>query len=258
MLGDMSTNLDMAYAAATNEAPEHWKLPGTIVWGLVIAAIFVVVQVITTLVLVLRGKNDLTEQQFQTLLESAESNGVVVSVSTIGTALVCLPLIVGIVKLKRHSNVVDYLALRAVPARSLALWLCALAGFIVLSDGLTVFLGRPVVPEFMTAVYTSAHPVWLIWFALVVAAPAFEETFFRGFLFKGFASSFIGPIGAVAVPAGLWAVVHTQYDLYGIGTVFCMGVLFGLARALSGSLLVPLAMHAASNVVSGIETAFLS
>jgi membrane protease YdiL (CAAX protease family) len=85
----------------------------------------------------------------------------------------------------------------------------------------------------------------------------FEETFFRGFVFKGFESGFMGPIGAVLATTGLWAAIHIQYDAYGIATVFCLGLLLGTARAMTGSLLVPLGLHATANLVATIETAVL-
>ena len=94
--------------------------------------------------------------------------------------------------------------------------------------------------------------------ALLVAAPLFEETFFRGFLFRGFASSFLGVIGTVLVTAGLWALLHVQYDAYGIALVFALGLLLGIARARTGSLWVPIAMHSAANLVATIETAVLT
>jgi membrane protease YdiL (CAAX protease family) len=137
-------------------------------------------------------------------------------------------------------------------------WLGLMAIFIAVTDLMSFFLDRPIVPVFMKTVYASANPVWLIWVALVIAAPIFEEAFFRGFLFQGFSSSFMGPFGAIALTAGLWALIHTQYDLYGIGTIFCLGLLIGLARLHTGSLWPPIAMHAMANFVSTVETALLS
>ena len=110
----------------------------------------------------------------------------------------------------------------------------------------------------METAYASADPLWVLWLALVVAAPIFEETFFRGFVFKGFAASPIGPGGAIAVTAALWAMMHTQYDAYGIATVFAIGVLLGVARWRTGSLWVPLAMHGVANVIATVEAALLA
>src|ERR1043166_9405781 len=99
-------------------------------------------------------------------------------------------------------------------------WIGLLAGLIVLSDSITILLGRPIVPSFMSAIYATANPPWMLWVALIIAAPLFEEVLFRGFLFTGFESSFMGPIGTVIVTAGLWAIIHVQYDAYGIATIF--------------------------------------
>jgi len=109
----------------------------------------------------------------------------------------------------------------------------------------------------MSAAYATATPVWTIWVAFVLAAPLFEEIFFRGFLFKGLESSFMGPIGAVFATAGLWAVIHIQYDAYEIATILCLGLLLGAARVFTGSLLVPLGLHAFANLVATTEAAVL-
>ena len=196
---------------------------------------------------------DLPEADLTQLLGSVSHNGYFLSVTTFVTTVVCCALILGIIKLKKQAVVRDYLAIRVVTRRTMLKWIALLAGFIVLSDLITGLLGRPIVPEFMSEVYSTADPVWMIWVALIIAAPLFEETFFRGFLFRGFESSFMGTAGAVLLTAALWAVIHLQYDGYGVATIFCLGVLFGAARALTRSLLVPLGLHAAANLVATIE-----
>ncbi len=235
----------------------YWRLPGTILWGIGAGLVFIVVQVVVTLFIVMRGQRDVSEQSILGLLESAQNNGFVLSVVTIATTLVCLPLVAGIAGLKKGSRIRDYFALRPVPAGSLMRWLGILIVFLVLSDAVTALLGMPVVPEFMSAAYNSSHPRWLLWLALVVAAPLLEETFFRGFLFKGLASSFIGPVGTIALTSALWAAIHVQYDLYGITTIYLLGVLLGLARFLTRSLCVPLTLHATANFLACVEAAFL-
>jgi len=97
----------------------------------------------------------------------------------------------------------------------------------------------------------------MIWVAFIIAAPLFEEIFFRGFLFKGLESSFMGPLGAVLVTSGIWAGIHLQYDLYGMGTVFCLGLLIGAARVVTASIVVPLVLHAVASLVATIEVAIL-
>ena len=244
-------------AQVEDRASRHWGLAGTIAWGVAIAIAFVLVQAFMVGVVGFQEGQELTDRQFLDLVAAAERNGVFVSIATFATTVVGCALVAGVIKLKRGSNLADYLALRAVPAKTLLLWLGALIVFAAISDLLSVVLGRPVVPDFMKAIYATARPVWLVWAALLVAAPVFEEVFFRGFLFRGFAASFIGPIGAVALTAALWALIHTQYDLFGIATVFCLGLLIGAARMLTRSLWVPIAMHAMANFVSTLEAALM-
>jgi len=241
-----------------DKAPAQWGLLGTVLWGIVIATIFIILQFITMLSVELSGKHNLTEKQLLDLIMSAQDDGVILSVSTIVTTIVCSALVAVIIKLKRGSNITDYIAIRAVPLKILLKWLGFLAVFIAVSEALSWSLGRPIVTDFMATMYASAHPVWIIWIALIVAAPLFEETFFRGFLLKGFTSSFIGPAGAIVLTAALWAIVHNQYDAYDIAMIFFLGLMFGSARIKTGSILVPLAMHALVNLVSTMEAAILN
>jgi hypothetical protein len=99
----------------------------------------------------------------------------------------------------------------------------------------------------MEGLYKATDSLWLFWIAAVLAAPLFEEVMFRGFLFRGFRASFLGTGGTVILTALLWAAMHLQYNLYGMGFIAATGILFGLARAQTGSLIVPMAMHAALN-----------
>ena len=237
--------------------PVHWEFWGTVIWGAVIAAIFIVLQVITMLVVVVSRNRNLSESELMKLFISAGEDGYLLSLATFATTVVGCGLIVGVIKLKKGSVLTEYLCIRSVSLRKMLRWIGLLAGLIVLSDSITTLLGRPIVPPFMSTVYATADPPWMLWIALIIAAPLFEEAFFRGFLFEGFESSFMGPIGAVLVTAGLWAVIHVQYDAYGVTTIFCGGLLLGAARVFTGSLLVPLGLHAAASLVATIEAAIL-
>jgi membrane protease YdiL (CAAX protease family) len=238
--------------------PAHWRFWGTLLWGAVIAAVFTVLQVVVFFVVVALRNRGVSGPDYGRALESAVNDGTIISLATFATTVVCCALIAGIIKLKKHSVLKDYLAIRPVARGTMLRWLGLLACFAIVSDLITTLLGRPVVPSFMSSAYATANPIWLIWVALVVAAPLFEETFFRGFLFKGFESSFMGAVGAILVTAALWAMIHIQYDLLDILAIFCMGLLLGAARAYTGSLLVPLAMHSAGNLLATVEAAVLA
>ncbi|MCH6577752.1 MAG: CPBP family intramembrane metalloprotease [Proteobacteria bacterium] len=121
------------------------------------------------------------------------------------------------------------------------------------SDLLSYSLGRPIVPEIMVELYRTSHFVALSWFAIVIAAPIFEEVFFRGFMFRGIQASGLGNGGAILITASTWAAMHAQYDAYGLATILVVGIFLGLARAVTGSLYLTTAMHMATNLIATIE-----
>jgi HAD superfamily hydrolase (TIGR01509 family) len=174
--------------------------------------------------------------------------------------LVSTPFLVGLTILfawmRRGLSVREYLALRSVRRKPLVRWCLALLAFALVSDTLTLSLGRPIVPEVMTEAYRTA--VWppLLWVAVVICAPWGEELFFRGFLFKGWLHSVLGGWGTVFLTALIWGLIHLQYDAYGIGTVFVGGLLLGYARLRSGSIYPPILMHTLMNVIAMFQTAF--
>ena len=233
--------------------PQHWGFWGTLAWGAVVAASFVALQIVTLLALA-----ELPDHGSAQEVTRLAEDGTLFAAATFVTTAVCCPLILGIIKLKKNSRIREYLAWRAVAPGTALRWFGALAIVLAASDLLTVSLGRPIVPESMSALYASANPKWMFWVALVVGAPLFEELFFRGFLFKGLEASFLDAAGTIVITAGAWAVIHLQYDSYGIATVFVLGLLLGAARAYGGTLLLPLGMHSVANLVAGIETALFA
>lgn len=246
--------------ADTSSTPRHWGFWGTCLWSLVVGFVFVLLQSVTILLGAVAASGNpagLSPPELEAAFASTAGNGTWLSVATLLTAVVCSALVAGVVKLRKGAVLADYLGLRPVPGRSLLFWLGITVLFLVVSDMVTIALGRPVIPEYMSEVYRTAQPAWLLWIALVVGAPLFEETFFRGFMMKGLASSFLRPAGAVVVTSVLWAALHLQYDAYGVLTIFCMGLLFGSARLRTGSLAVPLALHGLANLGATIQAAVL-
>ena len=181
------------------------------------------------------------------------TNGLLLSLATCASAAVGVSTILGVVLLRRGAPIDEYLALRPVRWRVLALALACCLGLLFLSDGLTFFLGRPVVNEFMARITTTSSQPALFAVALFAAAPLFEEVLFRGFLFQGYRRSWLGPIGAIVLTALLWAGIHLQYDLYDRAMIFVSGVLLGVVRLKTGSMLPCLAMHGLWNAVATLE-----
>jgi membrane protease YdiL (CAAX protease family) len=80
--------------------------------------------------------------------------------------------------------------------------------------------------------------------AIVVVAPICEEFIFRGF-FYGVGKRFLGPLAAGFLSAMLFAAFHM--NLAGLASLFVLAVCFTLAYERTGSLFVPMCMHAIFN-----------
>src|SRR5258707_9294717 len=100
-------------------------------------------------------------------------------------------------------------------------------------DLLSRAAGRENAPGFMGEVLNSARAdgsLWLLVIAFVVAAPISEEFFARGFLYRGWSESFLGPPGAIMLSSLVWTALHLQYDWLILGEEFSIGLLLGFHR----------------------------
>ena len=82
-----------------------------------------------------------------------------------------------------------------------------------------------------------------------IAGPMLEELVFRGFMFRGWSQSFLGPIGAIVLTSALWAANHTQYDWFGRLNIFVVGLVLGHLRWRSNSTWLTVVLHSAMNTV---------
>lgn len=235
------------------EAPV-WGLAGTLLWGLFIFFIFSLTQVFALGIYVGFNYPNATPEEHQALMETLQTNGVALSICSIVGLIVGGAAIVGVVKFKKHSNLKQYLGLTSFTLSDSKNWGLLVLGAIALSDLLTYALGKPIVPEFMVNVYGSTDQKWLLWIALIVAAPVLEELFFRGFVISGLRRTVLGTSGAILLSSVAWAALHIQYDLYGIATIIVFGIILGVTRIKTGSVLLTIALHALMNLIATIET----
>jgi uncharacterized protein len=231
---------------------QFWGGLGTLAWGILILLALVITQAITVVVyIVLAG--GAAPRAGSPALESLKYDGRLLSWCTFASAIVCGLAIIIVVKLKRGSNLSDYLGLVFPNRRQLFFWLLVLIAFIGVSDGISSLLGKPTTPEFMMKAYSSLASPWILWVALLVAAPLSEELFFRGFLIKGLSASTLRWYGAVIISSITWAAIHIQYDLYGMGTILVLGFILGTARIKSGSIILTMLLHSFTNLVATTE-----
>jgi uncharacterized protein len=188
--------------------------------------------------------------------EALATSGAVLVGATCASALICVPFTRFLVG--RHEAAPwTFLGFRTTSARTMAAWCAALVACVAATDLLTIALGRPIVLEFMSSAYASAPPA-LLFLALVVAAPIFEELFFRGFLLSTLASRGVPVLVAAVLSSALWAGIHFQYDAYAVLMIFVMGLLLAAARAMTRSIYPCIAMHALANAIAFAETAFVA
>jgi uncharacterized protein len=180
-------------------------------------------------------------------------NGLLVSLATWASAPACVALVVLLVRVRKQLSVRDYLSLHRVSIWRFLAWAALLLIFIAIADGTTWLLDRDVVGNFMIESYRTAVIVPLLLASLWIAAPVFEETFFRGFMFRGIQQSRLGTLGAVLITAFVFAVMHLQYNAYEIAVVFLGGILLGVARATSNSLYLTICLHSLMNIVATVE-----
>jgi uncharacterized protein len=81
-----------------------------------------------------------------------------------------------------------------------------------------------------------------------IAAPMMEEFVFRGFMFRGWSESFLGPIGAIVLTSALWGMYHTQYDWVGRFVIFVLGLSLGYLRWRSDSTWLTVMVHSVINI----------
>jgi membrane protease YdiL (CAAX protease family) len=231
-----------------------WGPVATLLWTVLIGIVFLVAQFFVVAIYAVVTMPKLPRDKVDAALATLEFDGTFVSLCTFATLLVCVPVILGITKLKRGSKPTQYLGLTVPRLREFWQWSLVILLFCVLADLLSSLLRLPV-PEFMVKAYSSANPRWVLWLALGVAAPVFEEICFRGFIFKGLAASRLGWYGAAVVTSVLWAAIHVQYGWYEISVIFALGLVLGVVRAMTNSILLTMWLHSLVNLLATIETA---
>jgi len=230
-----------------------WGFLGTFLWGVVIAFLLLVGQILPLyLYRLFEGEED-TIDSFFLSLDAVEENAFLLSLSIIGSALFVVPLVLGMAKLKRNSSLRDYFALRAISWGTIWRWILVLLALLVFESFAIDALGAEEIPSFMMNIeYPTVSSMWVLLFAVIFMAPLVEEVVFRGFLLKGFSQTFMGKYGAIVVTSLLWAMLHLQYELAYVAVIFVVGLVFGYARFKTNSIFTPLMMHFFMNLVASL------
>jgi len=232
-----------------------WGLRATLGFSAIIFVLFLAIQFLTVAFFVSFAKAEHPDLDLEAFARTLPSNGLCIAIMVIVSGVICTPLTLLFARLRKNISVTDYIGFKEPSKREWVQWFLILAAFLVVSDGASFLLHQPIVPSFMVDAYHTASSLPALLLAIVVVAPIFEETFFRGFLFQGIRFSRLGPVGAIGITSAIWAAIHLQYDLYGMATVFCLGLLFGIARIKTDSIHLLMVMHSFVSLVATVETA---
>ena len=193
------------------------------------------------------------EKSFEELITALSTDATTVSVGIIFGTISALLFLVLLIRF-RKVDVKEFLYLHPYKARDLFNWFLVFVAFSLLMT-LIAWLISHQTPEFMLKLWASRDNTLILLFAIVIAAPVFEECLFRGFLLSGLQNSHLGTGAAIVISSAFWAMIHTQYGSFELVTIFALGLILAVSRIASGSLYVPIILHASNNLFAVVEMA---
>ena len=195
-------------------------------------------------------------ENFEALLKILSTDATAVSIGISLGACSAVLFLVLLIRF-RKVDVKEHLMLQPFSYRDLLNWFVVLIGFIALSAFIAWLISHDT-PDFMLQIWGSRDNTLLLLFAIIIAAPVFEECLFRGFMFSGVQNSQLGTGGAIIISAPFWAMIHTQYGSFELITIFVFGIVLAISRIASGSLYVPIILHASNNLFAVVEMALFT
>jgi hypothetical protein len=175
-------------------------------------------------------------------------NGDLVAQEALWSGSVCTLLIVLTVFYWKRQHAATFLGLRAPHWKHVLIWLGAFFALGVIIE-LLAYLSPSFRTDFMERVIGSTTNMLWLYLGVGVMAPVFEEFLLRGLLF-GSIRHMVDEHATVALTAGVFTLMHMQYDPVVMLLILPMGIVLGYSRSRSGSIWVPIILHTANNMVS--------
>jgi membrane protease YdiL (CAAX protease family) len=141
-------------------------------------------------------------------------------------------------------------------------WAGYILPFAVLSIGIRTYYSlNPLIPNLpvrMVFPESMATGNIMVLFSILCVAPIMEELIFRGYVFDVLKRSF-GVYSSVLLSSILFAAAHiaqNNFEPLNIAIIFILGVIFGIARDKTDSVLAPMAFHGIYNLISVVMGIF--
>ncbi len=244
-------------------SPTPWGLWPTLLLTVVLIAAASTTEIITAIIYTLHqypiteaGTDVMTH--FKKSFAQINPSGDLLSISLTLRSVLGLSLIALFCKLRRGLPLTHYLALRPIATRTVFISILVLLSYMLLTETIYYMAGRDPIGDFMRDTYTSTRNLPFLWFTIILTAPIFEEVLFRGFVYAGLRQSWLGHSGTILVTATCFAIVHLQYAIPEMFVVFGLGLILGIARWRSGSVLLPIALHSMNNLAATLQIALVN
>jgi uncharacterized protein len=240
-----------------------WSAWATIGLGLATGLLFVSAQAVVLICFLAVKIASEPTTKLLAYTQTLTSNGLVVALSTIVSAIVGMASIIVFIRIHPGTRLSEYLGFRRISWKTVAGIMIVLVFTFAVIIGLETLYNTLVhsIPaesvnsSFMRNTYTTAGWLPLLWVAVVGFAPVFEEAFFRGFLFVGLQNSRLGSVGTILFTSLLWASLHLQYNIVGMATIVALGIVLGVTRLKTRSLWSPILIHSFWNLIAMAGTA---
>lgn len=191
----------------------------------------------------------LDSEAFQERWLALATNGDVLATVNLLAGGISLALLLWLVYRWKRARTAFFLALGLPSLRTVLIWTGFFVVIFAALEALSLLLPE-MDSEFMRQVMSSVtnYPLLIVGLGLMPAL--FEEFLLRGLLY-GSLRHVLDKHVSVAIVAGVFTLVHQQYDWYILLLyVLPLGVFLGYARANTGSIWVGVFLHLANNVAS--------
>lgn len=242
--------------ASLNDRPVIYSPGMTLLWTFVILTVALLSQSgITELLIESKGirseYNDLQSlTDFSQIVERSSiflAEHDLVWPASMASAILGMISICLIIFLKKGLSIRDYLELRfRLDWKVWAIWIMALLGALFLGE----FVSRnneAFESDFVRDIVRYSSSIPLLVLSIGILTPIFEEMIFRGFLFKGLERTALGGHGTVWATSLLFVIIHMQYNWHVLLLIFPLALVLGYSRMYSGSLVLPIVLHAVNN-----------
>lgn len=182
---------------------------------------------------------------------SVAKSGLFVSVCGLITNLISCYFLIKIIKHRLSVSVADYIGFNPVNAFILIFWCLLIGAYIYIASLLIGYFNISIKSDFFSNLYKSTDYGWVVVVFIVIVAPFAEEVIFRGYMYSGCVNA-IGVAGSIGLTSLVWALIHLQYSFIQMFYLFVFGLLLGLARYKTRSIIVPICMHVILNSLAVI------